>query len=43
MMLSIITFGVKIKQIFVNFLIFFGFFVFLRLKPVVYGGKFPMQ
>ena len=43
MMLSIITFGVKIKHYDLINIIFWRFFEFLRPKPVVYDGKYPMQ
>ena len=43
MMLSIITFGVKIKHYYLNNLIFSRFFALLLSKLVVYGGKYPMQ
>ena len=43
MMLSIITFGVKIKHYYLINLIFWRFFALLRPKPVVYDGKYPMQ
>ena len=42
MMLSIITFGVKIKQFFRNYLIFLSFFVVYSPKPVVFCGNMPM-
>ena len=43
MMLSIITFGVKIKHLYLINLIFSRFFALLQPKRVVYGGKCPMQ
>ena len=43
MMLSIITFGVKIKHLYLINLIFFRFFALLWPKQVVYDGKCPMQ